>query len=244
MSLDEIFKLMDRWGKFVSLLTATGGLVGILAGNRILAYFLMFVTFILVELWLAGILRQPENSEEQKGTAKLVIGIIVIVAAGGMVWWLVTIVSSPSVQVFSAVYPFAKSGMNVNAGDQLIIKIPDPNALWDCGRGKTATPEGYPGERYADLVYLQADTCSLIGSVSPTAPEVYFAVGYHTSFVVKTSGDLHLGCNDSKKRFDDNPTDSYLNVSMRVIRWPNLIPTVLALFVLIFGVVALSRKLR
>ena len=244
MSLDEVFKLMDRWGKFVSVLTAMGGLIGMLSGNRILAYFLIFVTFLLVELWLAGILRQSENSEEQRGTAKLVMGIIVIMATGGMVWWLVTIASSPSVQVFSAVYPFAKSGVNVNTGDQLIIKVPDPNALWDCGRGKTATPEGYPGERYADMVYLQADACSLIGSVSPAAPEVYFAVGYYTSFVVKASGDLYLGCNDSIGRFDDNPTDSYLNVSVRVIRWTNLIPTVLALLILVFGVIALSRKRR
>jgi hypothetical protein len=242
MSLDEIFKQMDRWGKFVSVLTAVGGLFVMLSGNRILAYFLIFVTLLLIELWLTGILRQPENSEEQKAAAKLGFRAIVILAIGGMVWWLVTITSSLPVQVFSAVYLFVKSGINVNAGDQLIIKVPDPKALWDCGRGKTATPEGYRGERYSDLVYLQADACSLIGSVSPKEPEIYFAIGYYTSFVVKASGDLYLGCNDSKGRFGDNPTDSHLNVSVRVIRWTNLIPTVLALLILIFGIVALRRK--
>jgi hypothetical protein len=246
MSFDEIFKLIDRWGKLVSLLTAIGGLVGILAGNDIIAYFLIFITCLLLEFWLAGILRQPKTlyTDRQRRTAQWIIVLVVIAAVGGIGWWLWTITSRTSIQVFSAPYPFANTGINVNAGDQLEITVADQSATWDCGRGKNATPEGYPGEQYGDTVYPQANPCALIGLISSASPDVYFLVGYRTTFTTKESGYLYLGCNDSKDRFGDNPTDSKLEVEIVVVKRLNIIPIILAFIVLVLAGIALVPKFR
>jgi hypothetical protein len=124
--------------------------------------------------------------------------------------------ASFTVLVYSRLYPFATAYIPVEKGDRIEITVVGENQTWNCGRGDWTGPDGYPEPGYADLVYLQARPCALIGLILSEASEEYFPVGSNTTYEAKTSGMLYLGCNDSKDRFEDNPTNSPLEVNVTV----------------------------
>ncbi len=119
--------------------------------------------------------------------------------------------------VFSAPYPFASTGITVNAGDEVEITA---TGAWDCGRSNTIGPEGYLSEQYSDTVFMNAPACALIGGISSTPPnekfDGYFMVGVQKTWIAQETGKLYLGCNDSIGKFSDNPTDSRLDVKITV----------------------------
>ncbi len=118
--------------------------------------------------------------------------------------------------VYSRSYPFATTYIPVEKGDTIEISVTGENQTWNCGRADSIGPDGYPEKGYSDLVYLQARPCALIGLILSGSSEEYFLVGSYTTHEVKQSGLLYLGCNDSKGRFEDNPTDSVLEVRVSV----------------------------
>jgi tetratricopeptide (TPR) repeat protein len=123
------------------------------------------------------------------------------------------IISESRVSVYSASFPFASTGILVNAGDTITITA---TGDWNCGRSATIGPDGYVNEQYSDTVLPAAPACALIGAVSSTAPaeniDAYFLVGTQKTWVAQEAGMLYLGCNDSIGRFADNPADSKLEV--------------------------------
>ncbi len=258
MLWDEIFRLMDRWGKFVGALSAFLGLISIFVGKDIAAYILIFIACFLSELWLLGILRQkkmvekalregkhppsPIYTESQRRIVAGSIALISICSLGLVVWLALTFIHRVSMDVFSARYPFANTGISVKASDQVEITVTGQNPIWNCGRRDSISPEGYAGERYSDTVYPQANPCALVGSISSALPELYFLVGSHATFTAENFGTLYLGCNDSMERFDDNPTGSSLNVKIVIVRWSNILPITLAFLVLVFSIIALIPK--
>ncbi len=268
MLLDEMFRLMDKWGKFVGLLSAIAGLVIIFVGKDVVAWTLILIAFFLIELWLLGVLRQGDRMREalsrgmpapapiytgtQIRAAQWAITVVLILTIGLAVRLIWTYTYQASIQVFSARYPFTSTGDRVNASDRVEITVVGQNPQWNCGRNDSTGPEGYPNERYSDTVFEQENVCALIGSISPSAPEVYFLVGSHVTFTAVDSGMLYLGCNDSIEkpadgstgRFVSNPTDSKLDVEVTVVRWLNIIPILFAFVALMIGGIALIPKVR
>jgi hypothetical protein len=121
--------------------------------------------------------------------------------------------------VFSARYPFVSTGITVNKGDTVeVIAM----GGWDCGRHSPVPPDGYYGEYYSDTLFPNAPVCALIGAISSTPLtkdkdfDKYILVGSEQTWKAEDTGKLYLGCNDSKERFSDNPTDSKLEVKIVV----------------------------
>ena len=267
MLLDEIFKLTDRWGKFVGLLSAIAGLVIIFVGKNVVIYILILIVYFLIELGLLGILRQEEiiqaalnkglpppsliYTEEQRRLAQWSIVLISIIVIGLAGWLISTYTYRSSIRVYSARYPFTSTGIRVNASDQVEITVVGQSQKWDCGRmdpnggDELIGPDGYSSEGYSDTVFEQANVCALIGSISTSSsPEIYFEIGAHKTFTASDSGMLFLGCNDSKERFGDNSTGSNLEVEIVMIKRLNIIPILLAFIVLMLGGIALMPKFR
>lgn len=122
--------------------------------------------------------------------------------------------------VFSAQYPFMSTGITVHPDDKVTITVLGDSPTWGCGRQGTVSPQGYSDEQYQDTVFDNAPVCALIGAIASTRPDdtfaYYFLVGNNTQRVASETGELYLGCNDSTERFDDNPTDSRLQVRIVV----------------------------
>lgn len=121
------------------------------------------------------------------------------------------------VKVFSYTEPYKSTNIYVEQGDKLEITVLGDNPGWDCGRDELVGPDGYTEEPYGDTVYPQSPVCALIGSISNADPERFFLIGKHVTLTAPESGYLFMGCNDSVDRFEDNPTDSGLEVEV-VIR--------------------------
>ena len=114
--------------------------------------------------------------------------------------------------------PFKSTNIYIEKGDTLEIMVLGDSPGWDCGRGELVGPDGYTEEAYGNTVYPQASVCALIGSISEADPERYFLIGKHVTFTAPESGYLFMGCNDSVDRFEDNPTDSGLEVEVTLRR--------------------------
>lgn len=120
------------------------------------------------------------------------------------------------IQVFSLNYPFEDTHIKIEEGDTIEFTVLGENPTWYCGRDIPTGPEGFYDEKYADTVFTQANACALIGSISTSEPQKYFLVGAQSTYTAEETGILFLGCNDSKERFIDNPSDSNLAVKITV----------------------------
>lgn len=120
------------------------------------------------------------------------------------------------VNVFSAQYPFENTHIHVRPGDQVDITVQGQNPTWACNRSEQITPTGYIAAHSAETLDSAANQCALIGAIAaPYAPLTdFFLVGAHTTLTVTRSGSLFLGCNDIESQFNDNPTDSHLQVQI------------------------------
>lgn len=48
---DDFTKLIEKWGKYVGLLSAIAGLISLASNNKIVAFFLLTIGFLLLEIW-------------------------------------------------------------------------------------------------------------------------------------------------------------------------------------------------
>ena len=137
----------------------------------------------------------------------LVVGVIAVVAAGGVTAALLTLPlggeggsegeDSPSTADLAVRMDtdWVDTGLYCYLGDEFVIEV-NGRAWLDESPESVVGPDGLTeGERPEDRVFDGANTASVIGRLN-TTPEI-FAVGNGTTYTCPAQGNLELGINDT-----------------------------------------------
>jgi hypothetical protein len=117
-------------------------------------------------------------------------------------------------------YPFADTGLNIDEGDEVEIRVLDANShVWNCGWGRT-NAMGFAEWDFESLTILPtANACALVGQIEGGP---VFVVGAYYTFEAKVSGSLFLGANDWLPQeceaygcFEDNDGELFVKITVK-----------------------------
>jgi len=108
-------------------------------------------------------------------------------------------------------YPFDDTKVLIEKGDDVEIIVQGEDPVWDCGRGPVS-PYGYL-EKYPDHISPSANACELIGYIGGL--DRYIRVGFYKRFIANETGNLFLGINDAKDKFEDNTGKLTVSILVR-----------------------------